>query len=122
LLPAVTGFGLPEFVTLKSACVPDATAMFTVAVLSARFVSFEVVAPVTVSLIIVPAIVPAFTLYTAVIVPVEPACTLGFVHDTGAEFGQVQVPPPEVTADTDTNAVLAGVGSVNVAVLQLLGP
>ncbi len=39
LLPAVTGFGLAALVTLKSACVPDATAMFTVAELSAGFES-----------------------------------------------------------------------------------
>ena len=62
MLPAVTGFGLPELVTLKSACVPDATAIFTVAELSNGFVSRVVVAPVSVSVIIVPAAVPAFTL------------------------------------------------------------
>lgn len=39
LLPAVTGFGLPESVTLKSACVPPATAIETVAELSLGFVS-----------------------------------------------------------------------------------
>jgi hypothetical protein len=61
LLPALTGFGLPEFVTLKSACTPDATAIFTVAELSAVFVSRPVVAPVTVSLMIVPTGVPAVT-------------------------------------------------------------
>lgn len=33
LLPAITGFVLPEFVMLRSACVPDVTAMLTVAVL-----------------------------------------------------------------------------------------
>jgi hypothetical protein len=62
LLPAVAGFGLPELVTLKSACVPEATAMLAVAELSAGFVSFVVVAPVAVSVMIVPAAVPAFTL------------------------------------------------------------
>jgi hypothetical protein len=39
LLPAVTGFGLPELVTLRSACPAPATAMLNVAVLSVRFVS-----------------------------------------------------------------------------------
>jgi hypothetical protein len=57
-----------------------------------------------------------------VIVPVDPGGTLGFVQDTGAEFGHVQVPPPVVTAATDTNVVFAGVASENVPVLQLLGP
>ena len=70
----------------------------------------------------VPAAVPAATLYTAVIVPVEPGGTLGFVQLTGPVFGQVHVPPPVVTAATETNVVFAGVGSVKVAVLQLLGP
>ena len=62
LFPAVTGFGLAELVTLKSACPATATAMFTVAELSAGFVSCVVVAPVSVSLMILPAAVPAFTL------------------------------------------------------------
>src|SRR5579871_4261068 len=39
LLPAVAGLGLPVFVTLKSACAPDATAIFTVDELSPGFVS-----------------------------------------------------------------------------------
>src|SRR5580658_4365357 len=122
LLPAVTGFGLPELVTLKSACVADATAIFTVAELSPVLESCVALAPVSVSVIIVPAAVPAVTLYTAVIVPVEPGGTLGLVQFTGPMFGQVHVPPPVVTAATETNVVFAGVGSVKVAVLQLLGP
>ena len=56
------------------------------------------------------------------IVAVEPGGTLGFVQLTGAEFGQVQVPPPVVTTATDTKVVFAGVASVKAAVLQLLGP
>jgi len=122
LFPAVTGFGLAELVTLRSACPAPATAMFTVTELSVRFVSCVVVAPVSVSLMIVPADVPAVTLNTAVIVPVEPGGTLGLLQVTGAELGQVHVPPPAVTTDTDTNVVLSGFGSVSVAVLQLLGP
>ena len=61
LLPAVTGFGLPEFVTRKSAWAAPATAIFTVAELSFRFVSREVVVADAVSAMIVPAAVPAFT-------------------------------------------------------------
>jgi len=61
LLPAVTGFGLPALVTLKSACVPDVTAIFTVAELSAGFESCVAEAPVSVSEIIVPAAAPAAT-------------------------------------------------------------
>lgn len=51
-------------------------------------------------------------------VPVDPGGTLGFEHDTGAEFGQVHVPPPVVDAITDVNVVLAGVASDSVAALQ----
>ena len=61
-MPGVTGFGLPELVTLKSACVAVATAIFTVAELSAGFESCVADAPVTVSAMIVPAAVPAVTL------------------------------------------------------------
>jgi hypothetical protein len=58
----------------------------------------------------------------AVIVAVESATTLGFVQEIGAELGHVQVPPPVVTAATETKVVLAGVASVNLPVLQLAGP
>jgi hypothetical protein len=57
-----------------------------------------------------------------VIVPTEPGVTLALVQETGPVFGQVQVPPPVVTAATETNVVFAGVASVSVAVLQLAGP
>ena len=41
---------------------------------------------------------------------------------TGAKFGQFHVAPPEFTNATDWNVVFAGVASLNVPVLQLLGP
>jgi hypothetical protein len=49
-------------VTLKSACVPDATAICSVTELFVKFVSFDVVAALAVLLMIVPAAVPAVTL------------------------------------------------------------
>jgi hypothetical protein len=61
LLPAVTGFGLAEFVTLRSAWVVPATAILTVAELSFGFVSCVAEAAVAVSVIIVSAAVPAAT-------------------------------------------------------------
>ena len=67
-----------------------------------------VVATVAVSVMIVPAAVPALTVYLAVIVPVEPGGTLGLVQAIGEAFGQVHVPPPAVTTATDTNVVFAG--------------
>src|SRR5579872_1537434 len=122
LFPAVTGLGLAALVTLRSACVPEATAICTVAELSVGLESRVALAPISVSLMMVPAVVPALTRYLAVMVPVEPGGTLGFEQETGAIGGQVHVPPPEVTTATETNVVLAGVASVNVALLQLEGP
>lgn len=77
---------------------------------------------VTVSVMMVPAAVPARTLYTAVIVAVEPGGTLGFVQDTGAKGGHVHVPPPVVTTETETKVVLVGVPSENVDEPQFEGP
>jgi hypothetical protein len=62
LLPAVTGLGDAEFVTLTSAWVPEATAMFTVAELSRVLLSRVALAPMSVSLMMVPAATPALTL------------------------------------------------------------
>ena len=70
------------------------------------FVAFTV----TVSEMTVPAAVPAFTRYTTVNVPDDPAPTLGFVH--GLAGKPVQVHP--AGGVIDTNAVFAGVASVNV--------
>ena len=61
LFPAVTGFGLPTFVTLRSACAAEATGIFTLAELLAAFVSRVVVPTLTVSEMIVPPAVPAIT-------------------------------------------------------------
>ncbi len=118
LLPAVTGFGLAELVTRRSACVAPATAIEDVAELSVVLVSREVVPAVAVSVMIVPAAVPAFTLNTTVNTADDPAATLGFVQELAGNPVQVQ-PAGGVT---DTNVVFAGIASVNVAVLQLLGP
>ena len=81
-----------------------------------------VVATVVVSVMIVLAVAVPRTVYLAVMVPVEPGGTLGFVQAMGDAFGQVHVPPPAVTTATDTKVVFAGNASLKVAVLQLLGP
>ena len=80
------------------------------------------VVTVAVSVMMVPAAVPAITVYMAVIVPVEPGGTLGLVQATGEALGQVHVPPPAFTTATDTNVVFAGNASLNFPVLQMLGP
>ena len=96
--------------------------MLEVAELLAVLVSRDVVAAVAVSVMIVPAVAPAPTVYLAVIVAVDPGGTLGLVQATGCALGHVHVPPPVVTTPTETQVVFAGVASFSVAVLQLLGP
>ena len=122
LFPALTGFGLALFVTLKSACVAKATGIVTVAELLLAFVSRVVVATFTVSVMSVPPAVPAVTRYTAVTVPVEPGGTLELLQATGALAGHDHVAPPKLTTATDTKLELLGVASLKVPVLQLLGP
>ena len=53
---------------------------------------------------------------------VEPGGTLALVQATGDAFGQVQVPPPAFTTAADTKVVFVGSASLNIPVLQLLGP
>ena len=117
--PAFTGFGLPELVTLRSACPAVATPTFTVAELSLGFVSDVAEAAVAVSVIIVPAPVPAFTVTTTGKVLDEPGATLGLVQLIDPAVVQVH---PAGTGVSDTNVVFAGNASVKVALVQLLGP
>jgi len=117
--PAFTGFGLAEFVTLRSACPAVATPISTVAELSLGFVSDVAEAAVAVSVMIVPEAVPAFTLTTTVKVLDEPGATLGLVQLIDPAVVQVH---PAGTGLSDTNVVFAGNASVKVALVQLLGP
>jgi hypothetical protein len=119
LFPAVTGFGLAEFVTLRSACVALATPIVTVAELLAVFVSLVDVATIAVSVMIVPAAVPALTVTTTGNVLIEPGATVGLVQLMDPAVVQVH---PVGTGLSETKVVLAGNASVNVALAQLLGP
>ena len=119
LLPAATGFGLAEFVTLRSACAAPATPIVTVAELLVWFVSLVVVATVTVSVMSVPATVPAFTFTITGKVEVDPGATLGLVQLIDPAVVQVH---PAGTGLSETKVVLAGNASVKVALAQLLGP
>jgi hypothetical protein len=119
LFPAVTGFGLAEFVTLRSACVALATPIVTVAELLAVFVSLVDVATIAVSVMIVPAAVPALTVTTTGNVLIEPGATVGLVQLMDPAVVQIH---PVGTGLSETKVVLAGNASVNVALAQLLGP
>jgi len=116
LLPAATDVGAAEFVVIRSACVAVATTSAAVAVLFPAFGSVVEELTVTVSLIAVPAAVPAFTLTTKVIVAL-PTARLGFV--------QVRVPRTQVHPAgpvSDCAVVFAGRVSVTVTLLAALGP
>ena len=117
--PAFTGFGLAEFVTPRSACPAVATPIFTVAELSLGLVSDVAEAAVAVSVMIVPEAVPAITLNTTGKVLAEPGATLGLVQLIDPAVVQVH---PAGTGVSDTKVVFAGNASVNVALVQLLGP
>ena len=62
------------------------------------------------SVITVPAVVPAVTLYTTVNVPDTPAPTLAFVQGLAGKLAQFH----PAGAVIETKVVLAGVASVNV--------
>ena len=79
LLPAATELGEAEFVTTRSACVARATTSVAVALLFAAFGSVVDELIVAVSLIAVPAAVPAVTLTTTGKLAV-PGAKLGFVQ------------------------------------------
>src|SRR5229473_3419245 len=117
--PAFTGFGLAEFVTLRSACVAPATAIMLVAELLFGFVSCVAVATVAVSVMMVPMGVPALTFTTTGNVLVEPGATLGLEQLMDPVVVHVH---PAGTGLSETNVVLAGKASVKVALAQLLGP
>jgi hypothetical protein len=122
LLPAANEVGDAEFVTIRSACVAVATTSAAVAVLLELFGSETEDVTLAVSVIAVPATVPAFTFRTTVKVP-EPDAKLAFV--------QLIVPVPLTAgvvhdhpdaAEIDWNVVFAGVVSVKLAVVAVLGP
>lgn len=102
LLPAVTGFGLPELEMLRSASPAIETPVVTVAVLLARFVSWVALATVTVSTI---GALPGLTLIFSVKVVLEPGATLEFVQLIG--FVVVHVQPAGAEA-SEPNVVLFG--------------
>jgi hypothetical protein len=82
LLPAGNDVGVAVFVVTRSAWVAVATTSAAVAVLFAEFGSVTAEPTVAVSLIAVPAAVPAFTCKAKVklLEVVEPPPKVGFVH------------------------------------------
>jgi hypothetical protein len=123
LLPAATDDTEGEFVAIRSACVAVATTSADVALLFAVLGSVVEELTVTVSLIAVPAAVPAVTFTTTGKLAV-PAAKLGFVQEivpAAPTVGSVHDHPLGIGAN-DTNVVFGGVLSVKVALVATLGP
>ena len=116
MFPAATNVGVAELVTTRSDWVAKATMSDAVAVLFALFGSLVDELTLAVSLIAVPAAVPAVTFNTYVIVAVP-----------GARLVSVQVRVPTVHVHpagpvSETTLVLAGSVSVRLTLVALLGP
>jgi hypothetical protein len=123
LLPAATEAGDAELVVTRSACVPNATTSAAVAVLFAEFESVTDELTVAVSLITVPAAVPAVTFTTTGKLAV-PGAKLGFVQLMTPALptaGSVQ-DHPLGSGVSDTKVVFGGVFSVKLAPVAVLGP
>jgi len=121
LLLEVTGLGAAALVMLKSAWPALATITVEVALLLLGLGSVVDEATVATSVICVPAAVPAVTLRTTVNVVEAPATTLGFEQDNVPETTP-HVQPVAGAGTTDTNVVLAGIGSLKTTVLAVAAP
>ena len=122
LLPAATELGAAEFVVTRSAWAAVATTSAAVALLLARLGSVVEEFAVAVSLMAVPAAVPAFTCSTTVKLA-APGAKLGSVQvmvpaDPAMGCTQNQAPG----AATDWKFVFGGVVSVKLAPVAVLGP
>ena len=114
LLPAATGFGLPLLVTVRSQAV--VTVVVTVVLLFAELGSLA--EETEEFAVIVPAATVGATLTTTMISAVAPKARLGFVQVT--EAVTVHVHP--AGGATETNVVLAGIGSVKLTADAAAGP
>jgi hypothetical protein len=118
--PAVTGFGVPLLVTVKS----QATfTLVTTLVLLFEERGSDVVADTEDAAVIEVAVTVAGTLSTTMMLADAPEARLGFVHvivPVAPPPGVVQVHPAGV--EMDANVVFVGVASVNVAPAAAAGP
>ena len=123
MLPAATEVGDAEFVVTRSACAAVATTSAAVALLLARLGSVVEELAVAVSLIAVPAGVPAVTFTTTGKLAV-PGAKLGFVQvivPAVPAVGSVHDHPPGIGINC-TKVVFGGVFSVKLALVAVLGP
>src|ERR1700676_323163 len=121
LLLEVTGLGAAELVMLRSAWPAVATTMFEVALLLLGFGSVVDEATVAVSVMRVPAAVPAPTVRMTVNVVEAPEATLGFEQDSVPATTE-QVQPATGEGTTETNVVLAGIASLKTTLDAVAAP
>src|SRR5580700_4574349 len=123
LLPAITGTGEAEFVTVISAWAVVPTTVAALAVLLVELGSLTDELTVAVSTITVPLVVPAVTFTTIEKVAAVLPVMLKVEHTTlpvPPAPGVVQIQP--AGAEMETKVVLAGTACTNVAVSAALGP
>src|SRR5258708_17758194 len=113
--PAVTGLGLPLFVTVRSQA--TLTLVTTVVLLLAAFGS-KVVAVTDEFAVIVAATTDGATFTTTIMSAADPAARVGSVQVT--EAVTVQVHP--AGASTEANVVLVGIGSEKLTPEAAAGP
>ena len=117
MFPAATVVGEAEFVVIRSACALVATMSVAVALLFAWFGSLIAELTLTVSLIAVPAAVPAVTVTTKVMVAGKLGAKAVSVH---VSVTGLHVHPAGPVSDDAV--VFAGRTSVRVTLVAVLGP
>jgi hypothetical protein len=123
LLPAITGLGEAEFVTVISAPEVVPTTLDAEATLLAELGSLTDELTVVVPVMTVPFAVPEFTFTTIEKVAAVPPTIFKLVQTTlpvPPTGGRVQVQP--AGADKETKVVFAGTASTSVALSAALGP
>ena len=118
MFPAATESGAAEFVATRSAWTAVTTTSVAVALLFPALGSVVAELIVAVSVITVPAAVPALT-FTTTGKLAEPGAKLGFVQVIVAPNTHAQ---PAGTGLRETKVVLAGTVCVKLALVAVLGP
>ena len=121
LFPPVTGFGVAELVTLRSAWPAVATTSVAVALLLFGLGSVVVEDTFAVTVIGVPAGVNEFTVRTTVIVSDAPEASVAF-EQVSVPATTEQLHPAEGDGVAETKVVVAGIASLTATVLAAAAP
>ena len=121
LLPPVTGLGVAELVTLRSACPEVATTTVAVAALLFGFGSVVTDATFAVTTMGVPDAVPAATCRTTAKDAEAPEASVAF-EQVRVPVTTEQVQPDEGVGVAETNVVVAGIASLKATVPAAAAP